>query len=255
MLISHFPEEFNITKWITKHKYTFLVLNVLIDVLLSSISLFKPYSTNTIMVENEKRYETCKYNEEYGIIILIVCKMLIIFSLLFLIFVEWNFSNILYDLRLIVLTQYISILSIILILITYFIQFKYYKTYFLIQTINIFIISVANYIILYGIRLCLAFLKKQNVKLQFINSINEKFINNESHMNSKSCYGKTTIDGNKSNIFKSNAMEEDEIHDNNDTTNTSSIRKKSFMLRMINYHYTSESNSYLSTIEKTDSKI
>jgi len=202
------------------------------------------------MDENKKRYEICKYNEEYSIFVLIICKLLIIFSLLFLIFVEWNFSDILYDIRLFILTQYISILSILLIVVTYFIQIKYYKTYFLIQTLNIFIISIANYIILYGIRLCLAFLKKQNIKIQLINSINEKFINSDSHMQTqtKGFYDKTFDNVNSSYICKSNVMNDSEICDNNDNSNASTNQRKSFLSRMISYHYTQ--SSYYSNSSK-----
>jgi len=96
----------------------FLLLSVLVDVLLNSISLINPYTPYTIMAENGEKFEICKYNGEYSIIILIVYKLLVILLLLFLIFVEWNFSDTLYDLKLIILTQYISILSIILIVLS-----------------------------------------------------------------------------------------------------------------------------------------
>jgi len=256
MLISQFPEIYKTTTWITEHKYIYLLLNILIDVLLSSISLINPYIPSTIMAENGENFEICKYNGEYSIIILIAYKLLVILLLLFLIFVEWNLSDTLYDLKFIILTQYISILSIILIAVTYFIQIRNYKIYFLIQTINVFTISIANYIILFGIRLCLAFLKKQNAKLQFINNINEKFINNDSHMQTQtqSCYDKTTTKANNNNICKSNAMEEYEDYDNYDETNASSSQQKSFISRMINYHYSTESYCYSYSTKNATSK-
>jgi len=246
-LISQFPEEYKITEWVNKHRYMFLLLNILIDILLCSISLINPYTPNSILAENGEKFEICKYNGEYSIIIVLAYKLLIILLLLFLIFVEWNLSDTLYDLKFIILTQYISIFSILFITVIYFIKIKYYITYFIIQTVNIFIISIANYIIIYGFRLCLAFLKKQNVKLQFISNINEKFINNESQMQAQTkSYSKTI---NNDNIYKSNAMDDDEEYNNINTSNP----RASFISRMINYHYTTESYNISNSSKNTTS--
>jgi len=246
-LISQFPEEFKITTWVNKHKYTFLLLNVLIDILLCSISLINLYTPNVILAENGEKFEICKYNGEYSIIIIITYKLLVILLLLFLIFVEWNLSDTVYDLKFIILTQYISIFSILFVAVIYFIHVKYYKTYFIIQTINIFIISIANYFFLYGVRLCLAFLKKQNVKLQFINNINEKFINNETQMQAQTKSFGNTI--NNDIICKSKTMDEDEESDNINTSN----QRASFISRMINYHYTTESYYISNSSNKSNS--
>jgi len=118
---------------------------------------------------------------------------------------------------------------------------------------------MANYIILYGIRLCLAFLKKQNVKLQFINNINEKFINNDSHMQteSQSYYDKTTTtnaNNNNNKLCKSFTMDDYEEYDNYDETNVSSNQQKSFISRMINYHYSAESYYYSNSTKNATSK-
>jgi len=54
----------------------------------------------------------------------------------------------------------------------------------MIQKVITSIVSNSNYAFLYGFRLFLAFIQKQNIKLQFINNIIENFINNETFYNS-----------------------------------------------------------------------
>jgi len=236
-LISQFPEERKITKWIIKHKYMYLLLNILIDALLSSLSLIKPHSLKLISVEEGESFEICKYNEQYNVIILLLYKIMVMLLMLFIIFVEWNISEIMYDIKFAVSALYIDMLSIILLFVFNFIQIKYYKFYFIIQTINISIISISNYIFLYGIRVFLGFIRKQNVKLQFINHINESFINNETQLQTKS-YNTGTINYTNNSIYKTSTMDENE---GNEVTERITTCKSNFISRMIDYHYSDDS--------------
>ena len=102
------------------------------------------------------------------------------------------------------------------------------------NTINTTIISLSNYLFFYGFRVILGCIRKQNVKLELINRINENFISNESKILTKSNTG-----NNKNSIIcKSNEISDEE--DNNENRRSTSIKKTSFIDRMINYHYTCE---------------
>jgi len=98
-----------------KHGYLLLFINILIDILISSISLIGQCTPQSVLVEDGESFEVCKFNGKYSIIILSVYKLLIIFLMMLLIFVEWNMSTIKYDIRFIISVTYIDILSIILI--------------------------------------------------------------------------------------------------------------------------------------------
>jgi len=242
-LISLFPEENKVTGWVIKHKYLFLLLNIITDILLCSISLIKPYTSQFVSVEDGESFEKCNFNGNYTIILLIIYKLLVILMMLFLVFVEWNISSTVYDMKFILITLYIDILFIVLIYVFYSIKIKHYIGYFILQSISTFAVSIFNYIFLYGIRILLAFIKKQNVKLQFINSINEKFINNETILQIEK--------GNKNYVSTITKYEDED--NANDTAETSSVHKSNFIARMINYHYTTYNNSISINSTKTAS--
>jgi len=210
----------------------FLLLNIISDLLIGSISLINPYTSQSVLVEDEESFEICKFNGKYSIIIILIYKILEMFLLLFLIFVEWNISVTMYDMRFILLTIYMNILSIVFIFVFEIIKIKNYILYFVLQTVVISFISISNYILLYGFRLILAFIKKQNIKIKFVNSINEKFINNESQLQTKS----TNNNNINSTIYKSSTT--DEYGDNGN--NSIASKETNFISRMINYHYSNE---------------
>ena len=252
-LISQFPATNKISIWVNKHKFMFLFLNILIDVLLNSISLINPYTSKPIIVKDGESFEMCKYNWEYSILILIIYKIIVTLILLLLFFVEWNISDTMLDLKFTISAIYVDILFSILIFVFYVIKIKYYIIYFIIQTVNLSAISISNYILLYNIRLILGFIKKQNIKLQFINNINEKFINNES----KCCNNDKTYYSD--NIYRSNTMseyekkgekeeseeseenEKKEKNEANDNFEAMPSRRLTFISKMIDFHYLSES--------------
>jgi len=233
-LIIQFPEDNKLFTWIYKHKYLFLLINILIDGLIHSFSLIKLCTSQTVFVEDGESYEKCKFNGEFNFILLLLYKFMVIALILFFIFVEWNNSSTLYNMRFIILALYIDILSMILIFIFHLIQIKNYIIFFVVQAANTTIISLCNYLFFYGFRIILGFIRKQNIKIEFINRINENFINNESQLKSKDCNNSN----NNYSIYKTNVMDDSETNGN---TTTISANKSNFIKRMINYHFSSES--------------
>jgi len=234
-LISQFPEENKLSAWVSKNKYIFILLNILMDVLFYSISFIDKYTVKLVVVEDGENFEICDYNICFAIFI--VYKCIVVFILLFLIFVEWNISETIYDIKFIISALYIDILSFILLLFFYFINLKLYIPYFLIQTFNTSIISITNYSLFYGFRVLLGILKKQNVKVQFINSINDKFINNNTQMQRRNY----TDSYNDNSIYKNTFVEE-----NDDCVNSGSVpsnRPSNILTKIMDYHYSRETSN------------
>jgi len=223
-LIFQFPEKTKIIRWVMKHKYLFLLFNLLIDCLLCSISFINPYTSQYVWVEDGENFEKCRFNGIYSIIILIVYKFLIILLMLFLIFVEWNISKATFDLKISLTALYSNMLFIGLILVFNTIDIKNYQAYFVFQSLNVSIISITNYLLLYGFKVVIGLLRKQNVKMTFINNVNEKFINDESQLQSE---------------VLTNSDENNE----NTCIITLPNENNNFISRMIKYHYYEEDSS------------
>ena len=242
-LIARFPEDNKLIIWIYKHKYLFLLFNILIDGLMNSVFLIKLCTSQKVLIEDGESFEKCKYNGEYSFILLMIYKFIVIALILFLVFVEWNNPSTKYDMRFIILALYIDILSIILIYVFHVIKIKNYKLFFLVQAINTTTISLSNYLFLFGFRILLGLIRKQSIKLELINRINDSFINNETQLQSKTCSSSSNNNKNDNNnnnnfIYKSNVM-----NDNGNTVNSESLssgNKTNFITRMISYHYSSK---------------
>ena len=174
-LISEFPKKNKIINWINNHRYIFLILNILIDVLVNSISFINPYTIKQIGIEDGEKFEICNFKGEINIITIIVNKSLMLLLLLLLVFIEWNISETRYEMRFITSAIYIDILSIILIVVFHHIQIKNYLSLFVIQTINIAIIAIGNYIFLYFARLFVK-IKKEGLKIEEISKNHFNFV-------------------------------------------------------------------------------
>jgi len=223
-LIALFPEEKKVIRWVVKHKYLFLIFNIIIDISLCSISLLNRYTLQYVLVEDGESFEKCKFNGIYSIIIPNIYKLLVIFLMLFLIFVEWNISTFIYEIKFISIVLYTDVLFIILIYVFHIININNYKVYFALQSISTYTISLINYIFLYGYKIFLGFIRKKDLKLQFIKNINNKFINKESQLQTKT--------------YDSNAHSDSTDKENNNNISTpESDNKSKFLRRMVNYHY------------------
>ena len=159
----------------------FFLFSILIDVLLNCISLINMYTPKLVLIENGENFEVCKFNGEYySIIILLVYKLLMIFSMLYLIFIEWDNPSIKYYLKYTVSALYIDILSLFLIYVYHFIKIKNYELYFILQTALTSIVSISNYIFLFVSRIFLKFIKIEELTIEQVSTNNFKFVINAS---------------------------------------------------------------------------
>jgi len=235
-LIINYPVFNNISYWVKKNKYLFLVLNILIDVLLNGISFMKPYSDKKIVIEDGENFQICKNNEPYSITFLFIYKFIILFSQLILIFIEWNIKRTKYDLKMIISTIYLNILFLIFLILINHITIYNYQNYFVINTCIFFLISISNYISLYNIRLIFAFINKIDVKADFINNINKEFIEDQNYQTQNSTFMTENCD---------TQYDIQTSFENNTTTilSTEEGQKKSTILsKMIYYHNYAETS-------------
>jgi len=183
-LISQFPKNTKISIWVNNHKYMFLLINILTDIIFNIISLIDQYTPKKILAENGENFEICEYNGKFSIFILIIYKFIVAILMLFLIFVEWNISSTKHNLRLIVTVLYIDILSFAVILFVYIVNIKYYLYFFLSQIINTMIISISNFIFLYSGRIFLK-IKTEGLKIEEISKNHFNFVISDSGSQTK----------------------------------------------------------------------
>jgi len=254
-LIISFPDPNNFTDWINKHKYLFISFFIIIDLLLNGFVMFGSYYVEDMMIDDGKNYQKCMLNGIYGIITIIalfIYKGIITLVMMVLAFIEWNIQSIHSDIKFSVISMYISILSPILYFILYLTNINNYIMNFVLKECLISIMAVSNYLLLYGFRLILAFLKKQNLRLLFITNINQNFVNDESSQDisksnqftnkSSNCTKGTSY---KIDIKNSNScdMEESNVTSNNENSSDeihSTTRRTSIFAKIINYHYSSD---------------
>jgi len=183
-LISRYPKQNKTVTWVSNHKYMFLLSNCLIDGLLCIIALtnLDPFNPTLFLVEDGENFKMCKYKGDYTIVFIILYKFIVIFFMLFFIFVERNISTMMHDMRFTAVALYIDTLCIFLILFFHFVIIENYKSYFIIQTIITSVISITNYISLFGFRIIFGLIRKQDLKAQFINNVYDNFAINETQM-------------------------------------------------------------------------
>jgi len=152
VLIVYYPEKNKISRWIKTHKYKYLLLLIIPD-LITFISFFDPTLTiKEIQIENGKYYEVCKFIKSSVIAILII-KFIIFFAVTILLLIEWSAYSTSDDFRLLILNIFLNTVYLITLLIIYLTKINNYKIYFIIQEFIIVLLSITNYIFLYGLRI------------------------------------------------------------------------------------------------------
>jgi len=245
-LICNFPDRNKLSKWTKNHRYIYVIFFVIVDTIIFSFSQLKSYFKVIQVIDEEldgrKNFEKCKIDYDLGIkmvLIDVIIKLIILFISLILIFIEWNIEKSFYEIRFITCAIYSNMLLIPMNI--FLNNNKYinnYKLLYILKGIFIIIISLSNYLFLYGFKLIIAFMNKKNVKLDFINKINDNFINNEDTNISK------TVDDAKSNYCttyttttcdNNNNIESNGTNINNGVTSETS--HKSVFSKIMDYHY------------------
>jgi len=179
------------------------------DFTFNGLIIINPFSINNKIIENGRNYQICEMNAFLGnsmIISLIFDKFVIFLVISFLIFIEWNIDKIYYEVRFLFTILYSNALLVVIALIFDFIHIINYFVQFIIEETIVIFMAITSYMFLYGYRILLAYLYKQNIGLKFINNSdflksqtkNEYYINKSSIIgNSNYSYSYTDSDNSK----------------------------------------------------------
>ncbi|ORX64394.1 hypothetical protein BCR32DRAFT_251124 [Anaeromyces robustus] len=241
-LIINFPGENKFSLWIRNNKYIYLLVLISIEGILNSLSYNYEFDINNIYINEGQNFQICKMNDIYGRTIfgnMVAYKFLLIIIMLIYIFIEWNLTKSIYEIRLIVIFLYIDILSLILLFLFDIIKINNFRYYFLIYSFIMITISITNYCFLYGFKLIYGFLHKTNLLVTFMNSVDKDFINNETN-NSIVMTGELTMEPRcTSACLTSNSNNHINLLSTiSDDNSNSKLSLSSFISRMIDYHYT-----------------
>jgi len=248
-LILYFPNEnFPLSQWAYKHKILFFTILISVDIISFIFSSTQPFTLIKNIDANDLIFYTCgtKKLRILVYLMIIIYKFIIIFIIVFLIFIDWNVEVIHYDLKFIVSGLYSIVIALTISFGMKVVVINSFSSDFIIRIIIISMAVMSNYIFIYGYRVILGLLHKQNVKMNFINRINDKFINSDyksNCKNNKNSEFKTTEFKNTLNtINEEKEGDNDSIHSSNKTkSEESSIIKKnsrapSMFLKMAQYH-------------------
>jgi len=243
-LIAQHPGQGKIALWINENKYLFLFSNILIDLFLNSISLANPYVSKSVFVQDGESFEICEF-DNINLIIIFTYKFIIILLFLYLIFVEWNILDTIYDVRFTVLAIYSNILTFILIYVFTFFEIKHYEYSFIIPSAIISTTAISNYLFLYGIRIIFKLIKKGDP--------NFELVNRESYCR----VALNDVHSNPGNAIESTPTTKTDrnVPETNDNENVIEQNKKlNFIKRTIKYHYAKDtrySNSNINISNNT----
>ncbi|KAL6617501.1 hypothetical protein U3516DRAFT_898427 [Neocallimastix sp. 'constans'] len=105
--------------------------------------------------------------------------------------------------------------------------------------------SISLYMFIYGYRIIFGILHKQNLKLQFINNINKKFISSEnnSESNSKQIYHTKSYA--ETSLYNDSNNDKTKSNISNKKSKTNKSSKTAIISKIISYHYSIEGNNEL----------
>ncbi|ORX66087.1 periplasmic binding protein-like II [Anaeromyces robustus] len=164
-LIVRFPEKNKISFYLEKHKYLFIFIILLFNLVLNILMTFSPSDVSEVNVLDGGNYKRCVINTILGNIfyyLILFHDGLIIIIMLILIYMEWNIKETYYDIRLLATVLFMDILSIILFNIINNIIFNDYIAYNALLSANIILFSILNHIFTYFVKIGSSFLPRNS---------------------------------------------------------------------------------------------
>ena len=257
-LAVNLPPEIKLSAWIKNHKYVFLLLLFSIDVSFNGLLIIDPYDVKIVIKGEGHNYRECVMNSIFGKvinIIMIIEKVFLVLTILFLLFMEWNMRNIYYEVRFILFSIYTKLLLILVSFLVEMVNINNYYIHFVITECLLILVSLIGYSCLYGYKLFFALWNGES--LEFISNKNKSFIDDNDIQVEKTfeeSYGvnysfKTTNYMDSMNNCESAIGDVDGRNANNDNgngrrTNGNNINNNEqknaflkFLSRVISFHY------------------
>lgn len=165
-LISNFPDLNKYFLWIKNNKYKFILMVTTLDLLLNLLLYtFFSFTIQIRMNVNRKNYNHCQFENNFMeiiiIILLITEKMIILFSILLFLFMEWNMTKIKKNIKLISSAIYMDILLFILFIVSCSINIKNFLYKFMIRSVITILAVLSNYFFIYLSNIFLLLIKKE----------------------------------------------------------------------------------------------
>jgi len=162
-LISNYPEENSYSDWINHHRYLFILIFIIMDLGVCGLTLFSPYTSEDIIVNDGKNFHKCKSSG--GILsllstLLIMIKLIVLVESLILIYMERQIEETYYDLHFCASAYLIDIVLIIAILVINSFEIHYYELFVFTRQTIFMTFLLSNYFFLYFIRSILTLINK-----------------------------------------------------------------------------------------------
>ncbi|KAL6631525.1 periplasmic binding protein-like II, partial [Neocallimastix sp. 'constans'] len=203
---------------------------------------------NIIIIEGENS-QKCDNYKSFGLVLFHIIEFYIsflIFSILLLIFIEWNYKESYYNVRFLLAAIIMDILSVIIYIIFNKIDINDYNIYGFILSIIIFILALSNYTFTYGIRVLLVLIQKKKDDFdeeEFIkkNKIYNERLSNTTTTKATNSFNKEIEFNSDSDSSSKNRRKSSVVSSNERRTSifTENIRKASVISnKIMNYHFT-----------------
>ncbi|ORX83238.1 hypothetical protein BCR32DRAFT_308545, partial [Anaeromyces robustus] len=209
-LLVNFPENnIMIIRLIHHHRYIFLILGIVFDLFI----ILLMYITSSYTVREKFYYTTiyqsCTITNLFGklmVYLININKGVIVLIILLLIFLEWNMKITYFNINIISISLYTNILIYVtFLIITSIINIKNYILYFILRHITHLSIIISSYISIYGIRIIISLINKNNKEKsvnEIINDLLEMANNKTTDTDNINTFNDRRSSSNKSFIFK-----------------------------------------------------
>jgi len=155
-LLINFPEENKLFTWLNNSKCQFFLIFILYDIIFNSLLFITSFKITDVFIKDGENYQICEIENKLGLTLMtlvIIEKGLILFSISFLLFLEWNIKATEKDIKLQIPSLFMNILLIISIILIKNITINSYIARFSIFCIINIIFVVSYYFFTYGIRI------------------------------------------------------------------------------------------------------
>jgi len=123
-LLIEFPVEIKISKWVENNKKKFISILICVSLILNGLLFIDSYKVEEIIINEGQNFKICKISSAFTVIIntvIIIYTVILFLSLLLLIFLEWNMTKLFIELRFVVSSIYLNVItSVVLFIFSYF---------------------------------------------------------------------------------------------------------------------------------------
>jgi len=221
-LIVNFPTHNKVSTWfdIPKNRHLFFIASVLIEILFNSLLFASPYTIDNEIIDGELIFQTCSMNRGFGkflIILILLLKEIILLSIMFLVFIEWNYRETVTEVKVLALLIFIEVFSIIIIVVYNTLTFKNYITYGLLFCCIALPFPFSSFLCILVLKLIPMFKYDTEEEVESVDNMMKKMHENKGVFLSKTVLKSSAVLNNNENASKDN------INNNNNSHNSTEI--------------------------------